>query len=226
MKRFSLLLTVLLAVLFSMSAFPAFAGSSANYAVLKLGAYSPQANSTAQLDNGTTLSGFEGSGSDFAGEIAVGRRFLPNFAAEFGIGRFSTDLKAQILGDITKDIWDTPMEIKATSLTATGKGILPLGRGNLFAGAGFGVYFASMDVTARTGDPGHPTLSASDDDTAYGFHLVGGGEYDVTETIFVGGELKYLWGTAKFSGSVGSASGTFDAKLDGFFSTVNVGYRF
>jgi opacity protein-like surface antigen len=131
--------------------------------------------------------------SGFHGEAALGLGVAPNLAGEVGVGYFRTE--------------HSGAKVSAVPFTATAKALLPLDAVQLYAGAGLGVYPSTLD---RGGD-----TSTS---TAFGYHVLMGGQADVTKNVFVGGEFKYLWATASFD--------SVDVRLDGYATTITVGLRF
>jgi opacity protein-like surface antigen len=139
----------------------------------------------------------DGFDSGFAGEAAFGHDFMRNLGAEFGVGLMKAD-RSDARGSVKLDV---------VPVTATLKAKLPIDVVELFAGAGLGVYRAKLK------DGG-----ASSSDTAFGYHLSAGGAADLSQNVFLGAEFRYLWSKASFSGT--------DAKLDGFSTTVNLGFRF
>ena len=176
-------LMVALVAMASLMPVPAIAGRLDNYAAVKLGAYSLRSHYL--------------RGQDFSrginGEVAVGRYFHRHLAGEFGLGYFKTTAGSN--------------QITAIPVTVTGKGILPLGDFELYAGAGIGAYFAKGEL-----------YSQSYSDTALGWHVLTGVDINVTPILFVGGEIKYLWAQPSF--------GPWDARLDGATATANLGVRF
>ena len=98
------------------------------YIAFKPGIYSPQS------------SDLEGSDTGFNGEIALGYRFNPNIAAEFGIGYFNTEGEVTVAG---ATMGSEKFDINVFPLTFTLKGILPYKRWEFFGLAGGGVYIVS-----------------------------------------------------------------------------------
>jgi opacity protein-like surface antigen len=136
-------------------------------------------------------------GNDFSkgidGEVALGRYFNRYLAGEVGVGYFKTTSGSN--------------QVTVVPATVTGKGIYPLGEVELYAGAGIGAYFAKADL-----------FSQSYDDTAVGWHILTGVNFNVTPTLFLGAEIKYLWVKPSF--------GSWASSLDGVTATANLGIRF
>jgi len=186
------------------------------YFTLKLGIYSPQSDELrteyAHFDTGWT------------GEISFGRYFHPNFGVELGLGYLETDATDGTFNDPDWGPWGADLRITAIPLTLTAKGILPLRNVDLFAAAGVGFYFVKGEADWTTllyGDG-----SFDDDDTVFGFHVGLGANFNVTQNIFIGMEGKYLWASPEFEETILGERWEFDADLDGFTITTNIGYRF
>ncbi|MGZ8450361.1 MAG: outer membrane beta-barrel protein, partial [Candidatus Deferrimicrobiaceae bacterium] len=174
---------VALFVMFSLVSVPAFAQRLDNYATVKLGAYSPRSHFLL--------------GKDFSkgidGELALGRYFNRYLAGEFGLGYFKTTSGSD--------------QITVVPVTVTGKGILPLGEVELYAGAGIGAYFGKAELGSQ-----------SYNDTALGWHILTGVDFNVMPNLFLGAEISYL--------RVKPSFGAWDSSLDGATATANVGIRF
>lgn len=139
----------------------------------------------------------------FNGEIAYGHYFHPNFAGEIGIGYFRVD------GDDGK--YDGKIESFPFSLSA--KAVLPLNRFELYALGGLGAYIT------------HDTVEHvyTDDYIAFGVHLGAGANFNITDTIYLGIEGKYVWEVGDYKKDSFTDS---DHDINGFMFTGNVGYRF
>jgi opacity protein-like surface antigen len=176
----------LLSILVMLVGVSAFAETPANYATLKLGAYLPQANDVKDFD------------TSFAGEVAFGRYFHPNFAAELGVGYTKTSGSGDAEG----------VDLTIVPITLGLKGALPLGNIEPYAMAGVGAYYAKAEGEGF-----------SENDTTFGFFLGLGANFNLTTNIFLGVEGKYFWAKPSF-GDGG------EAKIDGINLTANLGYRF
>lgn len=181
---------IALVVMVSLVSVPAFAERLDNYAMVKLGVYSLRSHFL--------------MGSDFSkgfdGELALGRYFNRYLAGEFGLGYFKTTSESD--------------QITVVPVTVTGKGILPLGRVELNAGAGIGGYFAKAESDTGRGFGFH-----SNNGTALGWHVLTGANFNVMPNIFAGVEIKYLWVKPSFGPK-------WDSRLDGITTTANLGFRF
>ena len=174
---------VALVAMASLVSVPAFAEEIGNYAMVKLGVYSPRSYFLTGQDFGNA----------FDGEIAFGHYYTPNVAPEVGVGYFRTTAGSD--------------HITVVPLTLTGKGIIEVSGGELYAGAGIGAYFASSELGG-----------VSYNDTAFGWQLLTGGNFNVMPNMFLGAEIRYIWVKPSF--------GSYESKCDGMTATANIGVRF
>ena len=197
-------LSILLALSSVSSAVAAESGNK-NYFLLKLGAYSPQHDDLDDFDPG------------FNGEVFWGRYFHKNFAAELGFGYFKSNGSKQISATTLVE-----NEFKAIDILYTVKGVLPLGRLELFAGPGAGWYSARVNSIITTSGV---RFAVTDTNGGLGYHVLAGANFNITSEWFVGIEGKYFW--AKTTDPIETAPpGFFGTHLDGAIATANVGYRF
>jgi opacity protein-like surface antigen len=211
MKRIALSGFVLCLALFLMSPFDVYGQDRSNYLSIKAGIYSP----TGDLDD-------EGFDDGFNGEITYGHYFNSNFALEGAIGYFASDAsltEPDPFGpiEIDIDIWSVP-------ITLTAKGIYPINRFELYGGAGLGLYLWKADV-----DASQAGLSDSDSDggVEFGFHLLAGVNYNISDTLFLGVEGKYiLTGEAEPEFDIGGETIKEESDLNGYMLTAVVGFRF
>jgi outer membrane protein W len=144
------------------------------------------------------------SKTGFAGEVAVGHYFLPMLALELGAGYFqSKGSPAAVPGK---------MMLKVVPLVATGKVLLPLGIFEPYGLFGAGAYITGLDVSDNAG-----TFHGSTNVT-YGLHGGAGFNINLSKSVFIGAEGKYIWAEPSFGGQ--------DIKLNGFITTANLGFRF
>jgi opacity protein-like surface antigen len=172
-----------------------------NYVTLKLGGFFPMSS---DLDDINADAGFQG-------EIALGHNVAPGFAIEGAVGYFES--KGGVSGAF--GTFDEKLEI--VPLTLSLRGQVPHGRFEPYGFLGLGVYFVEDKISGSI-----PSLgisgSASDDDTALGFHVGIGGSYTLPSNLLLGVEARYLWVEIN----------TFDEKfrIGGVSLTGNIGYRF
>ncbi|MFA6147736.1 MAG: outer membrane beta-barrel protein [bacterium] len=179
----------LLSILLVLVGVSAFAETPANYVVLKLGGYLPQANDVEDFDN------------SFYGELAYGRYFHPNIAAEFGIGYTKSSGSGPADG----------VDLTIMPFTAAVKGVLPMGNFEPFATLGLGAFWAKAEGTDLVG-------SFDETDTVFGYFAGLGANYNFTGNMFLGVEGRYFFAEPSF--------GTEDVKIDGINLTANLGFRF
>jgi opacity protein-like surface antigen len=189
------------------------------YLALKSGIYSPQSSD---------LDGNNG----FSGEIAFGFQFNPYIAAEFGIGYFNTEREEMVVG--ATYMRRKEFDINVLPVTFTLKAILPYKKWEFFWLGGGGVYIVSGPFEVE--DHGYHYYYHYDYhyyydyhydyDAVFGGYLGAGIHYNITPTIFVGAEGKYLW-TGKVKGDeVFDISSEARFKLDGVIATAVFGVRF
>jgi outer membrane protein W len=131
-----------------------------------------------------------------AAEVSFTSYFHPNLAAELGVGYIQSE----------SDIFDA--EMMAIPVTLNLKGIIPVGGVELYVLAGIGAYYVQFENN----------IGFDEDDTVLGFQAGAGANFNITPTMFVGAEAKYLWAEPEFAG--------VDVKIDGFQATANLGFRF
>ena len=176
----------------------------ANYFMVKGGLYSPsESHDIENFNGGSSLSHLD-SETGFNGEIAIGHYFLPVFAMEFSAGYFESE------GSPAAEPGKTTLEVVPVIVTA--KALLPLGVVEPYGEFGIGAYFTEFDVEGNLGN-----FSGSSEVT-YGLHAGAGVNINLTNTVFLGVEGRYLWAKPSFGGQ--------DIKLDGFTTTANLGLRF
>ena len=171
---------------------------ASNYVQMKLGGYFPQTN---DLDN------FDAGGNV---EIGLGHYVAPGFIIEGDFGYFET--KGRFVSPGFADFEET---FKVVPLTLSLKGQAFFGQFEPYAEAGIGVYFIKDELD---GTVIAIPISESENDAQLGLHVGLGGNWNITPQVFLGVEGRYLWLRTDTFG--------VDVKLDGFFLTANLGYRF
>jgi len=162
--------------------------SSPYYVGTKVGMYVPQSD---DMD----VFGFN---SGLNTEVQVGRRFNDNFAAELGLGWLSSS---------TDTVLGSKLTLSSVPLTATAKGILPLGKAELYGLGGLGAYFSEVDVKTPEGD-------VSDSDTSLGLHVGVGAQFALTQQLSLGVESRYMFAEVS------------EASIDGFLLNGALAFRF
>jgi opacity protein-like surface antigen len=197
MKRSFSHLPLLAIVLIAVAPSVSLAQNPSNYLVLKGGLYSPS------KDFDLNATHFE-LGDGFVAEVAAGHYFTPMFATELGVGYFESKASPAVPpGDV---------KFKVVPVTLTGKVLFPFGPIEPYGEFGIGGYITKADVSGTIGN-----FSGSTKGT-FGLHAGAGVNYNLTQTVFLGVEGRYLWAKPSFGGE--------DIKLDGFTVTGNLGYRF
>jgi len=157
------------------------------------------------------------------GEIAIGHNFTPNFGLEVGFGGFETEY-AESGYDYRTGNWNGTIETQAKAIMITARGIIPIDKLSLYAGAGAGIYFVEGDLTF-TSEAGN--LSFSDDDRIPGIHVMAGVEYNLTPEIFAGIEAKYtMTEDAEFKLTAYGETLTVETDFNGYNVAAKVGFRF
>jgi hypothetical protein len=190
------------------------------YISFKPGVYFPQSNDLESFDTG------------FSGDIAFGFRFSPYIAAEFGVGYFNTEGEVTYMGREEFDLDVFP-------ITLTLKAILPYKKWEFFGLGGAGVYIVSGPFDADDDyydyyydhyyyyyDHYYYDHYDYDYDAVFGGYLGAGIHYNITPTIFVGVEGKYLW-TDKVNGDeVFGIPLETKFKMNGIIANAVFGIRF
>jgi len=176
-----------------------------NYAVIKGGLYTPSRTFDLntldpQISNGRAHFQTE---VGFAGELAIGHYLLPILAIEFGAGYFQSTGVATTTGDTM---------VRVVPLTFSAKVCLPLGPFEPYGLAGIGAYITDLDTRGNVG-----TFKGKTDVT-YGMDLGAGFDINFHRNKFLGLEGKYLWAEPSFGGQ--------RIRLDGFITTINLGFRY
>jgi hypothetical protein len=218
MKVITLIISALsISIFFLISPFSAVGDvSRSNYIVYKHGIYS------AESDN------LKDSDTKYYGELLFGRYLSPYLSMQTGISYLDTEgtlrESDQVLGSIVGNA-----DVTAIGILATARGyypfkLFPIKKGELFAGAGAGLYFVDgeADLTTSVGD-----FSVDDEDTIYGVHFELGSNIDITRVVFFGIEGKYLWAEeAKLKGNAFGTGVEFEYDLTRIIITVDIGFRF
>jgi len=191
---------VLLSCLMMLIAIPTFAEPLPDYAVLKLGAYLPQADDVDEFDN------------SFYGELGFGHYFNPNSALEFGVGYTKSSASAFVagVGSANGDLTIIPITLGIKVLSSS------MGNFEPFAMAGVGLYYTKAEADVSLTGVG--SGSASENDSAFGGFLGLGANFNISPNTFLGLEGKYFLATPSFEG--------IDVDINGINITANIGSRF
>lgn len=212
----SLLIVRLVAVVFGVLAgtpILAAAADFSNYSTVGIGLNRP-------------IGGLDDAGYDtgLTTGITYGRMLGNNLVVEAMAEFFFTDEDfsgtTAVAGTYTRE--DT---IGVSALMVTLKGLLPVGPLTLFAGAGVGGYYVSLDSEIETSALGD--FDVDDDDSVWGVHVVLGATWDLTPRIFLGGQGLYRWtDDVNIDKRVGTVPVEFKGDLDGYAVTFLGGFRF
>jgi len=176
-------------------------GQIGNYLALKGGFYSPSAEF--DLGNVNAESALDGSAdTGVAGEIAYGHYFSPSFALEFGVGYFRS--KGTFA---SADAGGQELKFDVIPVIASAKVFVPVGSVFPYGEAGLGAYFTQFDVSE--------SLNTFEGSTTLGAHAGAGLNIDVSENVFVGLEMRYVWAEPFFGDQDIDLNGE-DYALNGF----------
>jgi len=184
------------------------------YLTLKGGSYSPSASfNLKNLNLETTFDAATKTGVN--GEIAIGHYFLPTLALELGVGYFKGKGSFATAPPHLMDFNVVPVILSA-------KAFIPVGPVDPYGEVGVGAYFTRFDVT----DNGATFKGSS----TLGLHAGAGVNVSVTPVVFVGVEGRYVSANPSFGDQKIKLNDTEYAlngfKLNGFTTTLAVGYRF
>jgi opacity protein-like surface antigen len=201
-KEKSMKKKVLMAVVFaamaicSLAPVSASAAGSGFYGVGKIGA-------TFQEDSNAD--------TGFSGDVGLGYDFLS------GSGLFGIEATIGYQGvSITSGGFKFDQDIVPFALTVKGGGVIAE-KTRIYAGAGLDLVYVSIDVKG-------PGIDGSGSDTVFGYHLLGGITYDITNQFFLGLEGKYLW--ASDVDATISGGGRVMGNVNNFSVMALVGFRF
>jgi hypothetical protein len=184
------------------------------YIAFKPGIYSPQS------------SDFDNSDTGFNGEIALGCRFTPNLAGEFGIGYSNTERDITFVKPTN---WEKDKyEIDVIPIAFTLKAILPYKNWEFFGLGGGGAYIVFAELKGNAVIGGTLYAYGRDDvDAVMGAYWGAGTHYNITPTFFVGVEGKYLWtDDVDVRDEILGVSAGRKFDMDGIIATAIIGLRF
>jgi outer membrane protein W len=176
---------------------------NSRYIVLKGGRYSPSEKYDITHFNESTVSRLD-MGTGLSGEIALGQYSNPELALELGIGYFESK------GSPAAEPGST--RLKAVPIVITAKDFIQMPALRPYLEFGVGAYSTKLEVSGNTGS------FSSQSKTTYGFHAGLGFDIDIANAMFIGLEGRYLWVKADYGGQ--------PVKLNGFMSTINLGFKY
>ncbi len=173
------------------------------YFVVKGGRYAPGEKYAINDFNAGTTSHLDAK-TGLNGELALGQYADPELALELGIGYFES--RGAPAGE------PGSTRLKAVPIVITAKGFVPLGALQPYLEAGVGIYYTRLEVSGNTGG------FSSQSKTTYGTHAGFGFNIDLSSKLFIGLEGRYLWVKPHYGGQ--------PVKLDGFATSINLGFRY
>ena len=204
---FRLLLSMLLIPLSVSGA----AAADTGYFSFKGGSFLPNGSGGA-----TSLKSFN---TGYNTELALGFRPESYAALEIGTGLYSASgTVADANSKSTKTVYGIP-------ITATAKAILDLKKAELFAGAGFGYYFAYINNHMDFFNGGTPSVQESSHGGALGYHLVLGADYKLSENFRLGADFKWFEAKPELE-LTDSQNVKSRAKWDVGGEVLNVGFKY
>jgi opacity protein-like surface antigen len=190
---------------------------SASYLAFKGGIYSPSnAFTLDNLDLDTTFDGDTKTGVN--GEIAVGHYVFPTLALELGAGYFKGT------GTVPSDSVSArhQVDIDVFPVIVSAKALIPMGPVDPYGEAGIGADFTKLDVSGNRNDFGATAT--------FGIHAGGGVNVNVSPTMFIGAEGRYVWADPSIGGErINLNSNEYSVngfKLNGFTTTLVLGFGF
>lgn len=187
----------------------------ANYIAGGLGVFIP----TSDLEDAGYDPGFNGS-------VAYGRYLTPHLILEGMVDFFGTTAESSgvdpSVGSYSRDDY-----IGTTGLLVTLKGEYPIGPVDLFGGAGVGFYGAFLSSEIDSDHLGTFTKKEDDFDSTFGAHVSLGGNYNITQILYVGLEGRYRWtGDVKMKETLGGIPVEHSGDLNGYSVAATFGFRF
>ncbi len=184
-----------------------------NYGQAKLGAFIP----TGDMDD-------TGYDTGFNTGVAYGRYLTDYIKLEGGVDFITA--KLDISGaNLTIGSYSQDDLLSVGALLVTLKGEYPLGPVDLVAGAGVGLYGASL--TSEVDSNRYGIFDGDDYDTVMGAHLTLGANYNITERFYLGLEGSYRWtGDVDMRDMAGSVPVEYKGDLSGYTVAVTGGFRF
>ncbi len=216
-RKPSFLLAIVLAVTLAMSlTMDAWAadGQYKNYGMIKTGVFVP----TGDLDDADY-------DADFNLAVVYGRYFGNYLVLEGAVDFYASDKDFDGYTSST-GYYEVDNLIGISALSVSIKGVIPLGEASFYCGAGIGIYFADLSTEVETSTFGD--FDGDDEyDSVFGCHIVAGGNYNITQRIFIGLEGIYRWtGEVDIDDRVATIPVGFEGDLDGYTISISAGFRF
>jgi opacity protein-like surface antigen len=171
---------------------------SSSYVQVRAGLYMPQSDDMDALEMNT----------GFGLDAVYGRRFTPNFAAEFGIGWYksTSDEMSDGFGNTAE------FELSLMPITASAKLIAPLGQVEPYALLGVGLYRATIGI------------DGAGDDSAFalGLQLGGGAAFRISPNAYLGLDLRYVSAEPSFE----EGGEELDLDVSGLLFNAAFGFNF
>ncbi len=159
------------------------------------------------------------------GGISFNLYLSSNYALEIGLGQFEAEETFDRYGPISLGPYREKVAISAIPLTISTKGLMHYKWGEIYFGAGLGLYFVDYHADINSSSLGPATFS--DSDTVLGIQFIAGFLFNITETVYLGIEsLFIITGEAEGSGVVYGTPVSIKGDLNGITLSGLVGLRF
>lgn len=157
-------------------------------------------------------------------EVAVGTRIHRYLAIEAGAGYFESEkngstsiISVDTFGNITRT--DFTPKVSVIPITLTLKGVVPINMVDLFIGGGGGGYYAKYKNKLETNTFG---WVFDGNGNAFGYHVVGGVDINISNSLAVGAEIKHIFVKPDFDFSEFKEK----IRLDGTIVNASLKYKF
>jgi hypothetical protein len=151
--------------------------------------------------------------------------YLTEYLVIEGTVSFFESDRETIGSTATAGTYTTDDTLGVGALLVTMKAEIPLDRVAFYGGVGVGGYAVALDSEIETTSLGD--FNTDEDDYVLGAHVVAGGNFDITDRIFVGIEGMYRWtDDVDIVKVVGSVPISITDNLNGYTVSVTCGFRF
>jgi outer membrane protein W len=206
------LTTILLAGLCCLAGAATSYGADNGYVAIKGGVFFPNGEGSSGNENG-----FKDLGTGYNAELAVGYRPEPYVAFELGSGIYGTN------GTVSEPTTSNKITATCVPVTLTVKGILTFERLELFAGAGGGYYFGTVEQKT-TG--GVVSIDQSSHGGALGYLVTAGGDFKLSKRLGLGAEFKWFSAQPELEFTDISSGSTVKQKWQIGGSLLNLGLKY